>query len=155
MDRNFRNFFATAKFFVRNRATWRRNPCRLVTRSLFATLRDYKQLCRVNACGRREIARDSERISDRNFRKFFAAAAKFRVRNRARSRRNPRCPTTPSLVASQRGPQTLCRASARCGACDFVRISADFAPKNSKNFRGRKILRSKSLEIAPESALPD
>ena len=63
----------------------------------------------------REIACDSQRISDRNFRKIFAAA-KFCVRNRARSRRNPHCPTTPSLASSQTCPQTLCRASARCGA---------------------------------------
>ena len=63
----------------------------------------------------REISCDSQRISDRNFRKIFAAA-KFCVRNRARSRRNPRCPTTPSLAARHEGPQTLCRASACCGA---------------------------------------
>ena len=63
----------------------------------------------------REIPCDSQRIPDRKFRKIFAAA-KFCVRNRARSRRNPRCPTTPSLAARHEGPQTLCRASAWCGA---------------------------------------
>ena len=30
-------------------------------------------------------------------------------------------------------------------------IASDFGPKNSKNFRGRKILRSKSREIALKS----
>ena len=76
---------------------------------------------------------DSKRISDRKFRNFFAAA-KFRVRNCARLRRKSRCPTTPSLAARQEGPQTLCRASARCGARDFVRFATDFGPKFSKIF---------------------
>ena len=54
-------------------------------------------------------------ILDRKFRPFFAVA-KFFVRNRVRSHRNPRCLTMPSLAASHRGPQTWCRASARRGA---------------------------------------
>ena len=36
-----------------------------------------------------------------------------------------------------------------------MRFAADFRPKFSKIFRGRKILRSESREIAPKSALPD
>ena len=36
-----------------------------------------------------------------------------------------------------------------------MRFAADFGPKISKKFRGRKILRPESREIAPKSALPD
>ena len=35
-----------------------------------------------------------------------------------------------------------------------VRFGADFGPKFSKIFRGRKIFHSKSREIAPKSAVP-
>ena len=50
-----------------------------------------------------------------NFRPKFST--KFsRPRNfHARSRRNPCRPTTRSLATTLRGPQALCRASARCG----------------------------------------
>ena len=54
-------------------------------------------------------------MSDRNFRKFYAAA-EFFVRNRARTRRNPCRPMTCSLATSLRGPSALCGASACCGA---------------------------------------
>ena len=42
------------------------------------------------------------RDSDRKFRKIFAAA-KFCVRNRARSRRNPHRLATPCLATSRKG----------------------------------------------------
>ena len=61
------------------------------------------------------IACDSPRISDRNFRKIFAAA-KFCVQNHARSRRNPCRRVVHSLPKTLRGPQHLCRASACCSA---------------------------------------
>ena len=49
-DRNFSKFFAAAKFFVRNRARSRRNPCRFVVRSLNLSRRGLQALCRASAC---------------------------------------------------------------------------------------------------------
>ena len=63
----------------------------------------------------------------------------------------PRFLRPNSFATTLRGPERLCRASACCGAVDFVRFAADFGPKISKILRGRKILRSKSHEIAPKS----
>ena len=59
----------------------------------------------------REIARNSNRISGRKFRKFVTAA-KFCVRTRARSHQNPCRPVLRRLLTTLRGPQQLCRASA-------------------------------------------
>ena len=63
----FSKNFAAAKFCVRNRARSRRNPCRLVVRSLLTTCRGPQHLLRASVCC---AACDLERISDRNFRKF-------------------------------------------------------------------------------------
>ena len=57
-----------------------------------------------------------------------------------------------SFVTTLRGPAHLLRASACCAARDYVRFGADFGPKFSQNFRGRKILRSKSREIGSDRA---
>ena len=94
-----------------------------------------------------EIARGSHKISDRNFR-FFFAAAKFCARNHARSRRNSCRSVTRSLAATLRGPQRLCRASAREKRRDCTRFTADFGPKFSNfftaaNFCGRNRARSR------------
>ena len=144
-DRNFRKLFAAAKFFVRNRARSPRNACRIMTRSLAATLTGPQQLCSASA---REIIVGSQRISDRNFRNFFAAA-KFFVQNRARSPRNA-CrimSLTRSLAATLRGPQQLCSASAREIWVGSQRISDRIFENSSRpqNFR------SELREIAPKS----
>ena len=89
------------------------------------------------------------------FRTEIFAAAKFFVRNRARSRRNPCRLVVRSFLTTFRGPQHLLRAQACCAACDCVRFGADFGPKVSKIFRGRNIFRSKSRENAPKSVSAD
>ena len=54
-------------------------------------------------------------IFDRKFRIFSAAAAKFFVRNRVRSRQNPCQLATRSLVEKRRGLKAFCGAAACCG----------------------------------------
>ena len=49
-DRNFRNFFAAAKFCDRNRARSRRNPLSRTCCSLATSLRGPQTLCRASEC---------------------------------------------------------------------------------------------------------
>ena len=92
----------------------------------------------------RAISCDSQRISDRKFRHFFAAA-KFSVRNRVRSRRSPQHLAMCSLATSLRRPQALCGASACCGAADFVAIRTEIFQTFSR-------LQNFSFEIARDRA---
>ena len=64
------------------------------------------------------------RDSDRKFSTFFAAA-KFFVRNRARSRRTPCRLVTCSIATSQTSTKARCGASACCGAADFAAIRSE------------------------------
>ena len=96
----------------------------------------------------RMIARVSERILDRNFRKF-CAAAKFCVRNRVRSRRNPRRRVVRSLLTTRRGPRQLLRASACCGTSNSVRVAAQIFEKF--NF-GRKSAANRTQSHVPQHA---
>ena len=94
----------------------------------------------------REISCDSRRISERNSRKVFAAA-KCLLRNRAKVAANKR-----RAVA----PQTL-ELFTQCPERQYgvmLIFTTNFEPKFSTNFRNRKLLRSKSLEIAPKSMSP-
>ena len=125
----FSKIFAAAKFFIRNCARSRRNPCRLVVRSFLTTLRGPQHLFRASACCG---ACDLDRISDRNVRKFKAATA---------CRRSTQCLGT----SAGRG-----QAAAR-GA---QRISARLRPQNvvaSENFRKIKNFDQKFAENCTES----
>ena len=149
-DRNFPKFSRPQNFAFDNRARSRRNACRLVVRSLLTTFRGPQHLLRASACcGACDFVRFGADFGPK-FSKIFAAA-KFFVRNRARSRRNPYRLVLHSFLTTPRGPQHLLRGSACCNAYDLVRFGADFGPKFSKIkiFRGRKIFRSKSCKIAP------
>ena len=78
-DRNFQKNFAAAKFFDRNRARSRQISLltvlqRLTDRPRFVNLPQHHAA--------REIRCDSRRISDRNFRKFSAAAKFLRSKSR-------------------------------------------------------------------------
>ena len=79
------------------------------------------------------------------FRTEIFAAAKFCVRNRARSRRNPCRLVVRSFLTTPRGPQHLLRASACCGACDLDRIS-------DRNFRKFSRPQNFSFEVARDRA---
>ena len=103
-NRNFRKFSAATTFGARNRAEIRCAP------RAAAWLRSLEVLRHCAECwhaAAREIRCDCRRISNRNFRKIFAAA-NFCIRNRARSRRNPCRSVTHSLATSRRGPQAWC-----------------------------------------------
>ena len=145
----FSKIFAAAKFCVRNCARSRLNRSRLVVRSFLATLRGPRHLLRASACCAAYDCVRSGADFEPKFSKIFTAA-KFCVRNCARSRLNGSRLVVRSFLATIKGPQHLLRASACCAACDCVRSAADFEPKFSKI----KNLRSNSREIAPKSKPP-
>ena len=126
-NRNFRKL----KSCVRNRARSRQNRSRLVVRSFLATIRGPQHLLRASACCAACDCVRSGADFEPKFSKIFTAA-KFCVRNCARSRLNGSRLVVRSFLATLRGPQHLLRASACCAACDCVRSAADFEPKFSK-----------------------
>ena len=146
--------FAAAKFGVRNRARSRQNPCRLVVRSFPTIPRGPQHLLRASAyCAACDCVRFGADFGPK-FSKIMFAAAKLAVRNRARSRRNSCRLVVHSFLAILNSAKHLLRASACCAACDYVRLGARFWSEIFEHFRGCKILRSKSREIAPKSMPP-
>ena len=121
-DRNLRKNSAAAKFCVRNRAEIRCAPRAAAWQQPSGVP---KHCAERRHAAARAIRCDFSSISDRNFRKIFAAA-KFCDRNRARSRRNSLCPTCCSLATTLTGPRRLCRASACCRRVRFGAVRGEF-----------------------------
>ena len=87
-------------------------------------------LCRVRLVQLCAI-RSEILVRNLKFSNIFAAA-KFCVRNRAKSRQNSCRLVVRSFLTIPRGPQHPLQASACCAACDYVRFRADFGPKFSR-----------------------
>ena len=121
-DRKFRKIFAAAKFLtfgpirkscanaLKSVLLDDARPCREANRSAMS-------LATIGMPRRAGLHAFFAAIRTANFEKF-SRPQNFRSRNRVRSRRNPRCPTTPGLAARQTGPQCLWRASAYRGVWD-------------------------------------
>ena len=80
-DRNFRNFSAAAKIFVRNGVRSRRNPCRLVVRTAQLAHDPRRSPTSVPSVGILWRVR-LRAISDRKFSKFFGGRKNFRSKSR-------------------------------------------------------------------------
>ena len=81
---------------------------------------------------------------------FFAPAGKIFVRNGVRSRRNP-CRLVVRTAQLAHDPRRSPTSVPSVGMLSCVRLRANSARKFSKFFGGRKIFRSPSRAIAPNS----
>ena len=143
--------FAVAKFRVRNRARSHENP-RCPTTRLPASPRPAevsRHYVERRHAAAREIPCDSQRISNRNFRKFSRPQNFAFEIARDRAEIHAACLCLACLRPLE-VPNICCErqhAVPREISCDSKRIS-------DRNFRKFKILRSKTREIAAKSMPP-
>ena len=108
-----------------------------------------KQFAERRHAAAREIRCDSERISDRNFRKVFAAA-KPCDRKSARSHRNPLCTTCDSLTDVPRFVKCPKSYAVRGIWCDLTRFR--MRPRIFFRNFGRKAAPNRTQFHAPQHA---